>query len=120
MKILFRKQSQGFTLVEILASLAILLIGLVGVMTLFPQGIKSARITQELTIATLLAQQKAEDLKRQQDLYTTTTTYGPFSFPVEPGYQWKASILKRSGTSLRDVTVTIIWNDRTYDLSYKM
>lgn len=54
----------GFTLIEIVISLAILAIGVLAVLALFPVGFDSASRSENLTKATIYAQTKMEDIKR--------------------------------------------------------
>lgn len=66
MKILMKNNNySAFTLVEILLALAILGIGLVGILSVFVVGTNSVRRTVEMTEASLLAQMILEDFKRQ-------------------------------------------------------
>lgn len=60
-----KKISSAFTLVEILLALAILGIGLVGILSVFVVGANSIRRTVEMTEASFLAQMVLEDFKRQ-------------------------------------------------------
>lgn len=109
----------GFTLVEVLASLAILLIGILALVSLFPQGMKSAEVAEDLSVATFLGQQKAEDIKRQEYLWSAGTTAGPTAFPLQPDFRWEATVVAAGGTD-RLVTVTILWRDRNYEIQTKI
>ena len=109
----------GFTLVEVLASLAILLIGILALVSLFPQGMKSAEVAEDLTVASFLGQQKAEDIKRQEYLWSAGTTAGPTVFPLQPNFRWQATVVAAGGTD-RLVTVTILWRDRNYEIQTKI
>ncbi len=109
----------GMTLIEVLASMTILLIGLLALVTLFPQGMKSAQIAKDLTIASLLAQQKLEDIKREEALWPVGTTAGPTPYVLETGYQWQVSVINAGGSD-RLVTVTVTWRDRDYSVQTKI
>ena len=56
--------TKGFTLIEIVISLGILLIGILAVLALFPVGFDSAGRSADLTKATIYAQNKMEEIKR--------------------------------------------------------
>jgi prepilin-type N-terminal cleavage/methylation domain-containing protein len=114
-----RNRESGMTLIEVLASLTILLIGLLSLVTLFPQGMKSAQTAKELTIASLLAQQKLEDIKREESLWPVGTIAGPAPFVLEEGYKWQVSVINAGGTD-RLVTVTVSWRDRDYSVQTKL
>ena len=56
MKIRRARKQKGFTLIEIIASLAIIGLGLVGILSLFPVGIDASKRAGDLTNATVLGQ----------------------------------------------------------------
>lgn len=58
-----RRARRGFTLVEVIIALVILGIGLVGVIQLFPMGLRSSARAENSTRAAILAQQIMEGLK---------------------------------------------------------
>ena len=49
------KRNGGFTLVEVLIAMAIIIVGIVAVMRFFPLGLRQARIAQERTLAAEMA-----------------------------------------------------------------
>lgn len=49
------KQNAGFTLMEVMVALTLLAVGIVGVITLFPQSLRQTRIAQERTTVASLA-----------------------------------------------------------------
>jgi prepilin-type N-terminal cleavage/methylation domain-containing protein len=57
------KKQRGFTLVEILVSLTILIVGVVGILTLFPAGINSTRLAIEDTYAAMVAESAYSSLR---------------------------------------------------------
>lgn len=61
----FRRR--GFSLLEVLIGLAILLAGLLGVMAVFPYTLRSQREAEALSLAAPLAQMKAEEIRRDDD-----------------------------------------------------
>lgn len=58
---------KGFTLVEILISLFILGVGVVGILTLFPLAWQSLSYSRKLNNVAYLAEKKLEELKSQTD-----------------------------------------------------
>lgn len=58
---------KGFTLVEILISLFILGVGIVGILTLFPLAWQSLSYSRRLNAVSQLAQKKLEELRAQTD-----------------------------------------------------
>lgn len=53
----------GFSLVEVVIAIAILAIGLVGSMRVFPMGLRASRRAEELSRATLLAERTMASMK---------------------------------------------------------
>ena len=77
LRVLSRAEAAGFTLVEILLSLLILAVGLLGVLALFPLGIDAARQSVESTRAATIAR-----LARAQ-LFVVTGPVGNRKSPFE-------------------------------------
>lgn len=98
---------KGFTLIEIVISMAILVIGLVGILSLFPVGFDSARRSINLTQASLYAQEKLAEIKKDgfPDLAPTNGAF------VDPNYEWEQVVSNETPEGyLRKVVLTIKWN----------
>lgn len=65
----------GFTIVEIVVSMAILLAGIVAIINLFPWSLKAMNDAAVLTEASLLAQWKAEEIRRDNVITASETDY---------------------------------------------
>ena len=63
----FISRRRGFTLVEVLVGLVILLAGIVGIVQLFPESLKANREAELRGSAIMLANQKVEELRRDGD-----------------------------------------------------
>ncbi len=61
-----KTKPNGFSLVEVALALAILSVGMVGVLALLPVGLDSARQVYAETVATSVAQTGISDLRRSQ------------------------------------------------------
>jgi len=59
-----KSNTKGFTLIEIVISLGILVVGILAVLALFPVGFDSASRSADLTKATIYAQLKMENIKK--------------------------------------------------------
>jgi prepilin-type N-terminal cleavage/methylation domain-containing protein len=107
-----RKQ-KGFTLIEVVAGLIILAIGLLGIATMQITSTKGGYFSNNVTQATIFAQDKLEHLKNlsygdsqlsnglhQEDAISGTI----FSRVV--------NVVEDSGNSMKTITVTVQWADR--------
>jgi len=82
----------GFTLIEVLVALAILLAGLVAIVQLFPVSLRASADAALQGEAVLLAQQKVEELRRDRDQQSDiinhieglATPTDPIVFPHQP------------------------------------
>lgn len=77
----------GFTLLEVMISLAILAIGLVTVMQLFSSSLRNAKVSQDYTNAIFAARQKMEELIVTQNDFDGYQESGEFE-NLE-GYSWE-------------------------------
>ncbi|MFA6243044.1 MAG: prepilin-type N-terminal cleavage/methylation domain-containing protein [Candidatus Hydrogenedentales bacterium] len=109
----------GFSLVEVLVSMAVLAVGIVAVTRLFPQGLRATRVAQERTIAAELADSNLARMRmsgmdnllgviRASGLYNTSaadTVYGggPNNDGIIEGY---TTTVTRAGLNDRLVRVT--------------
>ena len=93
-----RHERRGYSLIEVLVSLAILLGGVIAIIFLIPNSLKASNDAAFLTEATLLAQMKAEEIRRDDDAYTSGTLMKTISlrttettrmpFPQNPKLQY--------------------------------
>ncbi|MGF1573972.1 MAG: prepilin-type N-terminal cleavage/methylation domain-containing protein [Sumerlaeia bacterium] len=83
---------KGFTLIEVLVGLVILLTGIIGIVQLFPQSLKANQEAELRGAAIMLAQQKVEELRRDGDalnmivnqVQALNTPTVPISWPLDP------------------------------------
>ncbi len=109
---------KGFTLVELVVAFLILVIGVTAILELVSQSALNARYAKDKTTATVLAQQKLEELLAQPDL-APGETEGDFG-DAYPQFRWRAQISEvggstvstESGTGLLHIVVTVEWQDR--------
>ena len=99
----------GFTLLEVLVALAILIAGLLALAASFPLMLQSGRDAELITIAAALAQQKAEEIRRDDSadhrlvtaIRNRATPTDPIVFPLEPRLEYSFS-----GKTILYATVT--------------
>ena len=111
MRIRFYHNSRaaGFTILEAIVSLSILLVGIVLILTLFPRFLINARDAEMETKAVMLAQMKAEEIRRDDDTSHTlimaiqnlTTPTPPVEFAQEPtlAYQFSGTSILYGGVT---------------------
>lgn len=109
------RRLNGFTLIEITISLAILAVGLLALLALFPVGFDAAKRAANITQATIFAQQKMEETKKAG--YPVTAANGDFS---DSNYKWKIEVSDESPQDyLQKVTLTVSWKYRNKDYQEK-
>jgi len=85
------RSHRAFTLIEVLVSLAILLGGVLPIVWFYSRILRERADAEMLTRGTLLAQMKAEEIRRDDDLFQTmynaiaakTTPTTPIEFPID-------------------------------------
>lgn len=110
------KSSKGFTLIEVVVSLTLLLIGILALGTLFPQGMRAGQRAQDMTVTTLLYQMVSEDIKREDWSVGTPARSGVYF--IEPNFRWATTAVTSLGMN-RQVHVTI-YKDNTLYLEQDM
>ncbi len=60
---------KGFTLLEVLISMAIIGVGLIALVTLFPLGLRSSRLAGDFTTAALIGQQALDNIRAASQVY---------------------------------------------------
>lgn len=96
----------GFTLIEIMVSMALLVIGLLGILALQMTTVKGNRVSRELDRARVLAAEMMEDVRAKD---VSTDTGGAYANVVTSDgvtYRRAYTVTTVSGT-LRLVTVTV-------------
>lgn len=128
------KYKSGFTLIEVVFALAVLLIGLVGVLALFPVGLTASKKAGDYTTAALVAEQVIANIRSAGYNVYPAGTYalgpqGPPGFidvdgPVDEdtsatdsddlpeGFSWEAVVTDTNISNLRRVSLAIYWVDQ--------
>lgn len=109
---------EGFTLVELVVAFLILVIGVTAILELVSQSALNAKYAKDRTTATVLAQQKLEELLAQPDL-APGEIEGDFG-DAYPQFRWRAQITEvgngavstESEMSLLHIVVSVEWQDR--------
>lgn len=111
--------NKGFTLVEILATVAIIGLGIVPVMEILPSGMESLRKIEHLTRGAMLAGKKMDEVRSQ--ILGTNASYG---YNKSGGYggsgaftgfsDYGYTVTDDQGSDIRELSVTV-WFDEDGD-----
>jgi general secretion pathway protein I len=98
----------GFTLLEIMIALAIISIAMISLLSLANRTIRVHDRLQQLTIATLLAQQRMAEteVNTRDDTLDSGDNRGDFADPYQD-YSWRITYADTPLPSVRMVTVTV-------------
>ncbi len=109
---------KGFTLLEILAAMAILSIGLLG-MTLLILGVIRGNLTSEKnTIAATLAQDQMEKVKGLGYDHVVNETQNYNTITNFPSFKRVTAVTSNTpAAGMKTVTVTVYWNSDSHSLA---
>ena len=116
----------GFTLIEALVAMAVLLIGVLGVIQLFPAGLNSSKTSKEETMAANLVQGELEQYKNTEydsiisiarTKYTSNQSDPNYKFDKQVDVIYVNSDLTQStsDTGLKKITVIIYWQEKNQE-----
>ena len=111
---LIAQSEKGFSLLELLIALVVLSVGLLGMAEMQVTSISGNAFSNNVTIATGLAQNKIEELKKLPNSDATLSA-GDHDEGLLPG----AAIVSRSYTvndlsaEVKQITVSVRWTDRS-------
>lgn len=106
-----RRNDDGFTLVEILVAMAIAGIGFLGLAATHVSAVRATAVGRNMSIATGIANQQLEWMRRQP--YDSLATTSPVSHSV--GYMpftQSATVADAPGGGAKKVTMRVDWNDQ--------
>ena len=104
-----RKKNAGFTLLEIMITIAIVGIALVGIIRALAMSVDVCNKSRNISIATLLAKGKMAETESRgfPDVEEITGDFGE----EYPGFKWERSISEIGIEGLRKVTVRVLWQE---------
>jgi prepilin-type N-terminal cleavage/methylation domain-containing protein len=110
--------NKGFSLLELIIAIAVLAVGLVGVLQIFPIGLRASQRAGMMTKAAFLAQNKIEDVKLAGfDAITELPPKIPLS-GKDGDFEWSIKIDDvnlegvENSSEMRKVTVILTWPER--------
>ncbi|NUP99525.1 MAG: prepilin-type N-terminal cleavage/methylation domain-containing protein [Armatimonadetes bacterium] len=99
--------SRGFTLLEVVVAIALLAIGLFGVMRALSQGMAVQRDAEARTTGIELAEQKLAELQLDPEL-SAGQDEGDFG-DLYPSYRWTSDIAETDQEGLYRLRVVVSW-----------
>ncbi|MBU0759182.1 MAG: prepilin-type N-terminal cleavage/methylation domain-containing protein [Candidatus Omnitrophica bacterium] len=110
---------KGFSLLELIIAIGVLAVGLVGVLQIFPVGLRASQRAGMMTKAAFLAQNKLEEVKMAG--FGSITALPPTILLAgeDRDFEWEITIDKpelnglNDNDNMRKVTVTVNWMDRS-------
>jgi type IV pilus assembly protein PilV len=106
-------EPRGFTLIEVVAGLIILVIGLLAIATMQITSMEGGYFSTNLTQATVFAQDKLEYLKNlpytDSNLNGGQHNEGAISGTI---FLRQYHVVENAGNSIKTITVTVNWADR--------
>ena len=110
------KNDRGFTLIEVIVSLIILAVGILTVIGVFPHIARFGQNSNNISIATALAQEKLDELLcRNEETGSTPLSDNPASCPGFHRQWWGEDMEKASPARLQRVFVTVSWQFRNQE-----
>jgi type IV pilus modification protein PilV len=107
------QEPNGFTLIEVVAALIILAIGLLAIAAMQIASTKGGYFSNNVTQATILAQDKLEDLRNlsysDSNLSSGQHNEGTMSETI---FSRQYHIVEDAGNSIKTIAVTVQWVDR--------
>ena len=100
---------KGFTLIEVLIGLTILAVGLLVIAGMQMTSIKGGSFSHHVSQATILAQDKIEELKNLPYSMLTSQDYATVPDTV---FSRKYDVVEDPGNSIKTITVTVKWRDQ--------
>ncbi len=111
LKMLAENSVSGFTLIEVLIAIAILTIGLLAISALTVGIMRGNTHSDRLTTATMLAQEKMEDISRLGYSGAIDSTEDYNSIASYPLFKRVTSIAASTpGSNMKTSTVTVYWD----------
>ena len=99
----------GFTLLEVMVALLIIATSFIVLLHSRNQSVLSADYARHVTIATLLASEKMEEME-QEGSYNIGEDSSDFGEDY-PGYTWKTIVSDTAYENIKEVRVEILWGE---------
>lgn len=114
---------RGFSLLELIIAIGVLAIGLVGILQIFPVGLRATYRSGMITKATFLAQNKMEEVNMADFDAIKDPLPKILLSGTEGDFDWEMNISEveldglESSDDVRKVTITVTWIERNRTIS---
>ncbi|MFH1440911.1 MAG: prepilin-type N-terminal cleavage/methylation domain-containing protein [Candidatus Omnitrophota bacterium] len=108
---------KGFTLVEVLITMAILVTGIVFVFRAFFTSMISAKFSQDITMACFLAENKIWEIEENRKGNITMETFGSQTLQNKE-YKWNYLISKIEDMELEEMEFDLSWQEKPREKEY--
>jgi type II secretion system protein I len=99
--------TKGFTLLEVIVAMVIVVVGVVMISQTFSTGLRAVRVSDKATVARFLAEQKITDIETQAFTALQSAT-GDFGTDYSE-FIWQEDVAATDLDNLKQVTLTISW-----------
>jgi prepilin-type N-terminal cleavage/methylation domain-containing protein len=103
------KLQYGFTLLEVIVAMVIVVVGVVMISQTFSTGLRAVRVSDKATIARFLAEQKIAELEMLA-FTSIQTANGDFGTDY-PEYSWQEEVATTTLDNMIQVNLTISWTE---------
>ena len=115
------ENNKGFTLIEVLVAMVILSVGLLGTAALITGIINSNKLSNRISTATVLAQDKIEEIRgvgyAGAGAEAGTEPYGGVNFPL---YKRITGVVAGDpAAGMKKITVTVYWDSDAHSVELK-
>lgn len=107
----------GFSLTEVLITMAILVTGIVFVFRAFITSLACAKFSQNITVACLLAENKIWEIEENRKGNIDMETFGSQT-PQNKEYKWNYLISKTEGMELENMEFDLSWQEKPNEKEY--
>ncbi|MFH1776090.1 MAG: type II secretion system protein [Candidatus Omnitrophota bacterium] len=107
-------RKNGFTLIEVLASIVLITVALIPIMRIIPQMIENSLKAERLTTAIFLAQGKTDEVKNALINSFSTSQDAAVTAFASPYTSYKYIVTDDDSTGIKDIQVEV-WYDEDDD-----
>jgi type IV pilus assembly protein PilV len=115
------RKNSGLTLIEVMIAIAIIAIGIFGVMSLVITVMKGNTLSKRVTTASTIAQERMEDIKRE-DYDMVFDAFGTDSTTYDIDYYWEVDVFPDTppATDTKTITVDVYWDPPASSSAHKV